>query len=239
MAKLHDDWKVLPHGPLTEVAPGLLTVVGQIPMPLGHFPRRMTVAALSGKRTAIFSPIPLPDADMARIEALGAPAFLIVPNRAHRLDIRPFHGRYPKAKVITAVGARARVKEAVPVDATSADLGKRAELVRVAGFDEQELALIVRHTGGAVSLVVNDVIGNVRHPRGIGAWIMARLTGFGPKPRVPRIEKHLFLKDKQALAGQFRAWAGIEGLKRLIPSHGDIIANPSATLLRIADDLDG
>src|SRR5690349_9059378 len=102
MAKLHDDWIILPHGPLREVEPGLLTVVGQIPMPLGNFPRRMTVVGLPRKRTAIYSPFPLKEAAMKRIEELGAPAFLIVPNPSHRLDIRPFHQRYPKARVITA-----------------------------------------------------------------------------------------------------------------------------------------
>ena len=56
MVKLNDAWKVLPHGPLEEVEPGLLTVVGQIPMPLGNFPRRMTVVALGRNRTAISNP---------------------------------------------------------------------------------------------------------------------------------------------------------------------------------------
>jgi hypothetical protein len=40
LAKLHDQWTVLPHGPLREIDYSLLTVVGQIPMPLGNFPRR-------------------------------------------------------------------------------------------------------------------------------------------------------------------------------------------------------
>src|SRR3982750_3470436 len=100
MAKLHDRWLVLPHGPLTEVEPGLLTVVGQIPMPLGNFPRRMTVVALGQNKTAIFSPIALGDDEMTKIEALGMPAYLIVPNAGHRLDLRPFHARYPKAKIV-------------------------------------------------------------------------------------------------------------------------------------------
>src|SRR5215207_9126167 len=123
MAKLHDEWTVLPHGPLEEIEPGLLTVVGQIPMPLGNFPRRMTIVGLPRKRTAIYSPFPLDGHVMKRIEDLGAPAFLIVPNASHRLDIRPFHRRYPKAKVITAPGARPKVEEAVLVSATEADLG--------------------------------------------------------------------------------------------------------------------
>ena len=238
MAKLHDEWMVLPHGPLEEIEPGLLTVVGQIPMPLGNFPRRMTVVGLPRKRTAIYSPFPLDGHAMKRIEELGAPTFLIVPNPAHRLDIRPFQRRYPKAKVITAAGAKPRVEEAVRVSATEADLGGVAELIELAGVDRMELAMLVRHQGSS-TLITNDVIGNVGHPQGIGAWVMSRLLGFGPKPRVTRPAKRMFIKDRKALAAQFRDWAAIDGLKRIIPSHGDIIDRPRQVLLDLADALEG
>ena len=238
MAKLHDEWKVLPHGPLQEVAPGLLTVVGQIPMPLGNFPRRMTVVGLSGARTAIWSPIALGEAEMARIERLGPPAFLIIPNPAHRLDARPYRARYPQAKVLTAPNAVKRVEEAVPVDDSNADLGEGIELMTVAGVDQLELAMLVRR-GDAITLITNDIIGNVANPVGPGAWIMSRLMGFGPTPRIPRVARRMFIKDSSALAGQLRDWAGMAGLQRLIPSHGEIIdVEPAAVLLRLAQSLD-
>ena len=237
MAKLHDEWVVLRHGPLTEVEPGLLTVVGQIPMPLGNFPRRMTVVALGGKRTAIYSPIPLREEAMARIEALGAPAYLIVPNGGHRLDLKPFHQRYPKAKIVTAPGSKTRVAEAAKPVQTRASLGAKAELVVLAGSGDAELAMLVRGPGG-VTLLTNDVIGHVAHPRGLGARIMARLMGFGPRPRITRPAKWFFIKDKAALAAQLRCWSKVEGLRRLIPSHGDIIDRPAALLERIAAGLD-
>ena len=237
MAKLHDDWRVLPHGRVDELEPGLLTVVGQIPMPLGNFPRRMTVVGLPRKRTAIYSPIPLKEAAMKRVEELGAPAFLIVPNPSHRLDIRPFHRRYPQAKIITAPNAKKGVEEAVPVDDTHADLGGAAHLVLLAGANLMELAMFVRHSDGT-TIVTNDVIGNVGQPKGPGAKIMSRLMGFGPTPRITRAAKWFFLKDKAAIAAQFREWAVIDGLKRIVPSHGDVIANPRAVLLKLADTLD-
>ena len=74
MPKFHDEWIVLPHDRLEAIEPELLTVTGQIPMPLGNFPRRMTVVALNNNRTALFSPIPLNEDSMARIERLGRPA---------------------------------------------------------------------------------------------------------------------------------------------------------------------
>ena len=240
MPKIHEAWTILPHGPLGEIGDGLLTVTGQIPMPLGNFPRRMTVVRLKGGRTAIFSAIALPGAQMERIEALGRPAVLIVPNAAHRLDAKIWKQRYPDIAVLAPPGARAAVEEAVPVDATEdvlADPDVRFHLV--AGMKESEAALTVRRADGT-TLILNDVIGHVRHPHGIGARIMARLFGFGVHgPRIPRpIKRHI--AHPATLARQLRGWAGIEDLRRIIVSHGEMITkNPAATLNRIAAELDG
>jgi hypothetical protein len=239
MAKLHDHWTVLPHGPLTEVEPGLLTVVGQIHMPLGNFPRRMTVVALSGGRVAVFSPIAVRETAMRRIEELGIVAFLIVPNGYHRLDSSPWKDRFPRARVVCPPGARQRVGEAVEVDATTDVLRDKAvRFVTVAGTGEAESALVVRRESGT-TLIVNDIIANVRHPRGLGAHIMARLFGFGVHgPQMPREVRRLFLKDKGALAEQLREWTAMPDLKRVIPSHGDIIDRPQRILERLAESLD-
>lgn len=237
MAKLHDEWQVLPHGTVREVAPGILTVVGQIPMPLGKFPRRMTAVAIGDGRTAIFSPIPLNEAGMAQVEKLGEPAFLIVPNGGHRLDLRPFHKRYPKAKIVTAPGSKEKVEEAAKPVQTRANLGDRARIFTLAGCEEMELAMIVLDESGGTTLITNDVIGNVAHPKGIGAKIMLRLMGFGPKPRITVAAKRFFIKDKRSLAAQLREWSKIESLVRLIPSHGDIIDRPAPLLNRLADSL--
>src|SRR5215210_1378368 len=106
MSQVNEEWKVGPHGPLEVLDEGLLTVAAEITMPLGRFPRRMTVVGLSGGRTAIWSAVPLREPEMKTIEALGAPAFLIVPGVAHRLDLKPWKQRYPGARVICPPGAR-------------------------------------------------------------------------------------------------------------------------------------
>jgi hypothetical protein len=234
-----DTWTVQPHGPLVEVDAGLLSVAGEIVMPLGRFPRRMTVVALDGGRTAIFSAIALAEPEMARIEALGAPAWLIVPNDHHRLDARIWKARYPGLKVLAPPGARAAVAEVVAVDATDDRLEDRsARFVVVEGTDGHEAALIVRRPGGT-SLVVNDVIAHVAHPHGLGAKVMAHLFGFGTsEPQLPRPVRSKLVTDAAALAAQLRAWAAEPDLRRIIPSHGDIIdQGPAANLHRIADGL--
>jgi hypothetical protein len=239
MAKLHDQWTVLPHGPLRELDEGLLTVVGQIPMPLGYFPRRMTVVRLADGGTALFSPIPLAEADMTRIEALGDPSYLIVPNGGHRLDARPYKKRYPRAKIVAASGAKTLVSEAVKVDTVKPALGDGVRLVTVPGTGQSELALEVRRPGGT-TLVVNDIIAHVTRPQGVGAWVMARLFGFGPgRPQLPKPVRIKLVDDPAALARQCRAWAALPGLRRIVPSHGEVIdQHPAIELERLAAAID-
>jgi hypothetical protein len=195
----------------------------------------MTVVALRNGRTAIWSPLPLREPEMERIEALGTPAILIVPGIGHRLDIRPWQRRYPSARVLCPPGARAAVEEAVPVDATYDILDDpTANFMTVPGVGEREAALLVRR-GDRLTLVVNDILANVRHPHGIGAWIMARLFGFGVRrPRMPRIGKRMFVEDSHALAAAFRDWADNPDLARIIVSHGDVITEHPRTALRQA-----
>jgi hypothetical protein len=240
MPKFHTEWTVFPHGPVERIDDGILSVEGQIRMPLGRFPRRMTIVALSAGRTAVFSPVALHEPAMREIERLGTPRFLIVPNGFHRLDSRIWKQRYADMRVICPPGAKGRVEEAVEVDATSDILeDPDVDFIIADGTREMEGALFVRRPQGT-TLVINDLISNVRHPKGIGANIMARLFGFGVKhPQVAREVKWLLVRDRPALAKQLRGWADDPDLKRLIVSHGDVIDERSADTLRaVASTLD-
>jgi len=92
-------------------------------------------------------------------------------------------------------------------------------------------------SGKSLSLVTNDIIGNVQSPRGAGGWLINRLLRFGPKPHVPRDVRGLLIGDKAALAAQLLEWAELDGLPRLLPSHGQIINDPAAVLRRLAAEL--
>jgi hypothetical protein len=175
---------------------------------------------------------------MRRIEQVGKPSFLIVPNGHHRTDAGPWKQRYPKLKVLCPPGARNSVCEAVQVDSTHDILGDRnVKFVVVEGTNEAEAALVVQRKDGA-TLVANDVIANLRHPHGLGARIIARIAGFGvERPQVPRVVKRFMVQDKRKLASQLREWSAIPGLRRIIPSHGDLIERPAAALRRMADEL--
>lgn len=232
MPKVHKHWKVLPHGALTEVDEDLLTVTGELRMPLGSFPRRMVVVRVPDARLVIWSAIALDAAGMDKIEAYGRPAFLIVPNELHRLDAHAWKERYPQLIVVAPPGARAKVGEVVLVDTATPDFADAdVAFVTVPGTDQRESALVVRKRGGT-TLVLNDIVGNIRDAAGIGGWFL-RMAGFaGNAPRVPRVVKRKLVADADALRVQLMRWAELPNLRRVLVSHGDAIERDAPGVLR-------
>jgi hypothetical protein len=238
MAKPFTEWTVLPHGALEQLDDRLMTVSGNIHMPLVDFPRRMTVARLDDGRLVVFSAIALDEPEMSRLEAFGTPAYLVVPNERHRMDIKIWKDRYPAMKVIAPPGARKEVAEIVPVNATEADFGDpHVRLLTVPGMAERELALEVRTPQGT-TLVINEFVFNVGDLPGVSGLFAKAMGITGPEPKIPALTRLASVKDKGALSRQLRSWASLAGLKRILVSHGAAITHdPSGTLLRLADSL--
>ena len=108
----------------------------------------------------------------------------------------------------------------MPVDrGTLAD--PEVSLITVPGTGEREAALEVRR-GGNLTVVVNDIIGNVPFPPDWVARLLIRMLGFGGgRPQVPRMVKLALIKDKPALKRQLLAWAAEFGLRTVLPWHGE------------------
>jgi hypothetical protein len=232
MPKANQRWMVLPHGRLTSVGDRILTVVGCIRMPLTLFPRRMTAVRLRDGRLVIFSAIALGDADMTELERFGRPAFMVVPNDKHRLDARAWKDRYPGLEVVAPRGSGNKVADVVPVDTTAPDFGDPdVQFVTVLGTRDAEAALVVRDSRGT-TLVVNDLIGNIRDAKGLGGWFI-KFVGFaGDEPQIPGVVRRFLVKDRAALRDQLLQWAAIESLERILVSHGDAIEERPRDVLR-------
>jgi len=231
-------WTVLPHSKLSAINDNILTVTGDIHMPLMDLPRRMTVVRLNDSRLIVYSAIALDEDEMTWLEAYGRPAFLIVPSDKHRLDARIWKDRYPLMQVVAPQGARAKVNETVPVDTVAPDFGDPdVQFVTVSGTQGHESALIVRSARG-ITLVLNDIVGNIRNASGFGGWLL-RLAGFaGDDAQIPKVVKMMMIEDTNALRLQLQQWAEIESLKRILVSHGAVIdENPRQTLRDLAASL--
>lgn len=224
-------------GGLRAIAENMWVVDGTIQMPPGPLPRRMTIARLASGDLVVFSAIALDDVAMAEVDALGRPAFLVVPNAFHREDAPRWKSRYPTIRVIAPELARAAVDEVVKVDDTVGDFGDSTiRFIQVPGT-KGEAAVIVHHTVGA-TLVINDLIANVQDSRGIMKLVLTLMGFAGSRPQVPRMFKSRAVDDADLVAKQFREWANIPGLARIVVSHGSIIEDAPALLLQqLADKL--
>jgi len=238
MPSIFKEWTVLPHGKLTQLEDNLFTVVGEVHMPAGNFPRRMTVARLRDGRLVVFSAIALDEPEMRELEDWGTPSFMIIPNERHRMDAKIWKDRYPGLVVIAPPGARDRVAEVVTVDATSVDFGDPdVRFVTVPGTAQMESALIVKAKSGT-TLVVNELIWNVADRPGVSGFLF-RAAGFtGDEPKIPKVTALTSIKDKRALRAQLEEWAGLEQLTRIVVSHGAIVEkDPPAVLRTLASAL--
>lgn len=239
MTRTLERWEVLPHGKLIAVTGDMLTVVGEIRMPLMTLPRRMTLVRLRDRRLVVFSAIALDEAGMREIEDFGTLAFLIVPNDHHRMDAKIWKGRYPELRVIAPEGSREKVEEVVPVDSTAGEFGDPGvTFVAVPGTDAREGALEVDGADG-LTLVLNDIVGNIRHEQGFGGWLLRRMGFAGDDPHVPGPVRLNMVESKAALRAQLLRWAERPTLKRILVSHGETIEDdPRGALRDLAAALD-
>jgi hypothetical protein len=238
LTKPFQQWTVLPHGKLAPIDENILTVVGEIHMPLMDLPRRMTVVRLVDASLVVFSAVALDEEEMSALETYGRPAYLIVPSDKHRLDAKTWKDRYPEIQVVAPEGARAKVEQVVPVDtATPRFDDPNVQFVTVPGTRGREAALVVRTSKGT-TLILNDVVGNIRDAAGFGGWLL-HLAGFaGKEAQVPAVVKMAVIQDTHALRTQLLQWSEIDTLVRILVSHGSPIeGNPQQVLRELADSL--
>ena len=234
--KPHGKWEVLPHGTLERLADNLYTVVGKLRMPFGTTPRRMTIVKLADGRLVIYSAIALNDEQLARVEALGAPTFLIVAERHPSARRQAVEGSVPGADRGGA-GGRARTDRRGRCHRCR---GRRlcsairaCKSRRCPARSPVSSRCSSRPTTGK-TLVVNDLIFNLPAMKGL-AGLGMRVLGFGPgHPTIPKLVKRKLVKDEAAMRAQLERWAELAGLERILVSHGEVIENPRETLRELA-----
>lgn len=236
MAKANATWTVSEHGPLIRHSENLWSVEG--PVPKMQLRRRMTIARDADRGLTLHNPIALDDASMTELEALGEVQRLVVPNGWHRLDSAVYRERYPRAQLVCPPGARKKVEEVVPVDATYEALETNDEIAFeiIEGLSGVEGVMRVRSPDG-VTLVFNDLLFNVAHGPGIGGLVL-RLLGSTGGPRVTRMMRLFVVKDRGATKAQLLRLAATPDLVRVIPGHGGVIDERAAEVLTsVADAL--
>src|SRR4051794_38210790 len=117
MAKPRREWIVTPHDPIEKLEENLWALSS--PVPGIQIPRRMVMARLGDGRIVFLDAVPMDEPTLAAIRAWGTPAFLVVTNGYHRLDVHAFR-EHLGVQVLAPAPSRARIAEVVQVDG---DLG--------------------------------------------------------------------------------------------------------------------
>jgi hypothetical protein len=87
--------------------------------------------------------------------------------------------------------------------------------------------MLVRSSDGT-SVVLNDVMFNMDRKKDPLGFFFTTLLGSAPGPRVSRLARLVFVKDKAALRSEFERLAAIADLVRVIVAHEKVASGPDA-----------
>jgi hypothetical protein len=222
----HRPWTVNRPGPLTQRAPNLWTIDDDVPG-LPGAGRRMSIVRRADGALLFYNAVPVPEATLTQVRALGRPGQLMLPNQFHALDAAAFSQKLDVAAfapdvALTPLAERLACR---PMHALPPDAG--LEVFTVDGFRTHEAVLCV-----AGSLLVADLVTNVPHRNSL-VGLPLRMLGFsGPQPKLPKPVRKRVEIDTSAVKRLLNVLADKAGLERLVVSHGEIYEGDVPAALR-------
>ena len=215
------DWKVLPHGPITELEENLWTVTGSFDIPFNPLKRVMTIVRRADGKLVLHGLMALDENTQREVEALGEIAHLVVPSGFHRLDAGRYRARYPNARMFTPAGARARVEKVAKVDATyeGYEADATISLVDIDGLGQREGAMVVKSKRGT-TYVMNDALFNMpEHQTGLSGFVLKHVTQSTGGPKVSRTARIGLITDRARYRAALEKIADTNDLVRVIVAH--------------------
>ncbi|MDF2693442.1 MAG: hypothetical protein K0S65_1825, partial [Labilithrix sp.] len=191
--------------------------------------RSMVVARRRDGDIVVHNAIALDEAGMRELEAIGTPRYMIVPNAGHRLDAPAFKKRFPKMQVFAPRGGRENIAKMVRVDGIYEDFpaDDHVQLEMLHGVGDAEGAMLVRSKDG-VTVVLNDAVFNMDRKRDPLGFLFTTLLGSAPGPRVSRLVKLFYVKNRKALREDLERFAEHPDLVRLVVAHEKVAKGPDA-----------
>jgi hypothetical protein len=229
--------KIYPCGPPEKLADGIWLIRGNLSYPL-H--RNMVIIRLANGDLVLHSVIAMEEAGLRALEALGTPAYSIVPSVLHVMDAPFYKQRYPAMKQLAPSAAMGEIGKTVALDGSVEDVlpSLGFGLHRVPGTKVAEFVYDYPMPGGGCAIMANDVFGSAHaadDSRILGWLIVSHIAVPGHHLGIPRIYRWRFITDIAEIRKFAGALATIPDLRLITVSHGDpVLTAPAEALRRVA-----
>ena len=196
-----------------------------------HINRNVTLVRLHSGKVVIHSTASFTPQDVAAINALGKPGWLVEATTAHDTFAKEGKAAFPGIPYLAPEGFSEMVGfPTQPLDPPPAAWTDELAILELAGKAEKmrEYAMLHRPTR---TLIVADLAFHVTAEAGLGQRIFAVAGLIGGKDHetaMPRIEK-LGVKDKAAFERSLETLLGWD-FDRVIVGHGDVVETGKAAL---------
>jgi hypothetical protein len=226
--------RIYPYRPPQSLTENLWQVTGSLRFSI---PRNMTVWRAPDGRLVLYSVVAMHEGGMRALEALGNPAYMVIPHKRHHMDAPFYKARYPAIRTLAASSEPAN---GVTIDASIdelATLGVHAS--RIPGTNHEDIALELPVPGGR-AMCVCELLGNIAPTSAIGR-VAARMIGppgggFG----ISRVVRLREVVDRELVRAWLTERSRRSDLLMLLVGHGAPIlglAEVSASLDRAAQQV--
>lgn len=178
----------------------------------------------------------------AALEKRGPVAAIVAPNAFHTMGVKPWHERFPSAKVFAPAQAIARVtkKSGVEGIAPVADAGEvcgdAVELLDMPHYKSGELLVVAPSSRGPVWHVTDVIFNWPTVPPGfIVKLFFTVLTDSAPGFKLSGLSAMFAMRDKRGVYRWLKELAEKAPPARIVPSHGvdEVLDPPGEKLLEI------
>jgi hypothetical protein len=205
----------------------------------------MVIYRLADASLIIHSAIALNESGMVKLESLGTPKILIVPNRIHRLDAGVYKQRYPQLQVVCPAAAKPYVEQVVAVDGIAEEVLPPYGIIchEPQGIRPQELVYELSLPTGK-ALIFTDILFNLNKSylqqhlptkEFLIQWIGTSTIGSSGFFGITGLGRQFFMKDRNAYRQWLEALADrISDLQVISVAHGSPINTDCNRRLREA-----
>jgi glyoxylase-like metal-dependent hydrolase (beta-lactamase superfamily II) len=209
---------------MEQLAPNLWTQRFELSLLGGHQGRVVTVIRLASGSLIIHSTAPFRDADVAQIQSLGAPGWLVDSMLRHDTFSKEGRAAFPDIPYLVPEGfADAAALRAQPILPAPAEWAGEVEVLRIDGMPKVEEHVFLH--AASRTLIVADLVFNFAPAAGWTSFFRRALMGVKEQPDSARLYP-LQVKDRAAYArsiSRLFAWDFdriITGHDRPVPTNG-------------------